>query len=402
MIWRKFLPLILSLPCLSPSIVYAGEGEFTGFVAVDTRLFTENPAHPGQEHNNGPTLVAEPEYYYISDDDEDTFTFRPFGRFDPYDSNRTHWDIRQLDWIHAQDDWEASAGISKVFWGVTESNHLVDIINQTDSIEDTDGEDKLGQPMLQFGVFKDWGRLRFYYLPYFRERTFPSVDGRLRGSIPIETEKAVYESSTEQWHPDFAVRYAHSFDEWDIGLAHFSGTSREPNFKRGINADGNPILFPVYEIIDQTSVDIQYTKDAWLWKFEGISRSGQGNQFFAAVGGLEYTFYSVFDTNADIGVLAEYSFDNREIEAPATLMDNDIFLGSRITLNDVSDTEFLGGIIFDHEDQTQFYVMETARRFGDNWKVELDVRFFSNINSAAPEVGINHDDHLQLRVARYF
>ncbi len=37
-----------------------------------------------------------------------------------------------------------------MYWGVAESNHLVDIINQTDAVESFDGEEKLGQPMVQY------------------------------------------------------------------------------------------------------------------------------------------------------------------------------------------------------------------------------------------------------------
>ena len=40
-------------------------------------------------------------------------------------------------------------GAAKVFWGTAESRHLVDIINQTDAVEDIDEEDKLGQPMVK-------------------------------------------------------------------------------------------------------------------------------------------------------------------------------------------------------------------------------------------------------------
>ena len=41
-------------------------------------------------------------------------------------------------------DWSLSIGLGKVFWGVTEFNHLVDVINQTDLVEGIDGEAKLG------------------------------------------------------------------------------------------------------------------------------------------------------------------------------------------------------------------------------------------------------------------
>jgi len=59
----------------------------------------------------------------------------------------------------------------------------------------------------------------------------------------------------------------------DIGLAHFSGTSREPRLTPGANAAGNSVLIPHYELIDQTSADVQLTTDAWLWKLEMIHRS---------------------------------------------------------------------------------------------------------------------------------
>jgi hypothetical protein len=59
-------------------------------------------------------------------------------------------------------------------------------------------------------------------------------------------------------------------------------------------------LIPFYAIISQGGIDLQYTKEAWLWKFEGITRSGQGKTFAAAVGGFEYTLYQVFSSVADI------------------------------------------------------------------------------------------------------
>ena len=36
-------------------------------------------------------------------------------------------------------------------------------------------------------------------------------------------------------------------------------------------------------------LEVQYTTGAWLWKFEGIRRSGQGTPYYAATGGVEYT-----------------------------------------------------------------------------------------------------------------
>ncbi len=103
------------------------------------------------------SLAAQPEYYRAWDDGRQNFTFVPFLRWDQSDSERSHVDIRELTWLRAADNWELRVGIRKLFWGVTESQHLVDIINQTDLVEAPDGEEKLGQPMLNLALIRDWG-----------------------------------------------------------------------------------------------------------------------------------------------------------------------------------------------------------------------------------------------------
>ena len=399
-VWAITLLLTFTTSFLLSTPSHAGE--LTGFVALDGRLFASDRQFEHQRLNNGPTLVVEPEYYHVSDDDSHIFTFRPFARLDPYDGKRRHFDIRQADWLYSQDEWEIRAGISKEFWGVIESNHLVDIINQTDSVEDVDGEDKLGQPMLQAALLKEWGTLRFYYLPYFRETTFMGVNGRLRGGTPVESDKATYDSSAKRWNPDFAIRYEHAIGDWDIGLAHFSGTSREATMLSNVNSDGANIFTPHYELIDQTSIDLQLTKEAWLWKFEALTRSGHGDRFFASSFGAEYSFYNVKESGADISFLAEYHRDERDINAPLTFLDDDIFIGSRIALNDVDDTTFLGGVMFDRNTKTRFYSMEAATRIGNRWKIELDLRIYSHIGDSQAESGLTKDDHAQIRFARYF
>lgn len=394
---RTLIALLCFLFCNS-----SFAGELTGFVALDSRVFINAPAFPQQNMGNLPSFVAEPEYYHQSHDYIHTFTFKPFARFDANDAKRSHFDIRQADWLYVQDNWELRAGVSKVFWGVTESNHLVDIINQTDSVEDTDGEDKLGQPMVQLGLFRDWGNLRLFYMPYFRERTFPGTDGRLRGQIPIETDITLYDSPAQRWHPDVAVRYSNIIGNWDIGLSHFSGTSREPNFVLSTNGDGNSVFLPKYEIIDQTGLDLQYTNEGWLLKLEAITRSGQGDRFVAFTSGFEYTFYGVVGSNLDFGLLSEYQFDDRSNVAPATFADNDIFIGGRLTLNDIQDSQLLAGFSFDNNDSSSAIFVEASRRFGNNWKAEADMRLFNNVKYNSPAAGQRRDSHFQLRLARYF
>ncbi|MGR6873672.1 hypothetical protein ACU6U9_15480 [Pseudomonas sp. HK3] len=172
--------------------------------------------------NNSVALRTE---LYKAFENDHSVTFKPFYRFDETDDERTHGDIRELIWHKVADEYELKAGIGKVFWGVTESQHLVDIINQTDAVESLDGEEKLGQPMVQLLLERDWGNLDLFVLPYHRERTFVGEDGRL--GLGQNYADAQYESSDEENHVDVAARFYTYIDEFEYAVSVFHGTSRE-------------------------------------------------------------------------------------------------------------------------------------------------------------------------------
>ena len=61
---------------------------------------------------------------------------------------------------------------------------------------------------------RDWGLLEFYLMPWFRERTFPGEQGRLRAPLPVDTDEARYESRAGQHHSDVALRWSHYFGDF--------------------------------------------------------------------------------------------------------------------------------------------------------------------------------------------
>ncbi|NOZ54219.1 MAG: hypothetical protein GXP08_14000 [Gammaproteobacteria bacterium] len=382
---------------LLPTICNAS-GEWSGNVAVEVRSFAHTPSFSDQ-HDDYLSISAQPEYFFEWDNGKQSFLFIPFVRIDQHDKERTHADIRELAWIKASDVWELRAGIRKVFWGVTESQHLVDIINQTDAIENIDRENKLGQTMINLALIQDWGTLDFFVLPGFRERTFAGREGRLRTQPPVDTDNTVYEASNKNKHTDLAIRWSHFIGDWDVGISHFYGTSRDPRFT--INTDRSAII-PNYDIINQTGLSLQTVVNDWLWKLEMISRNGHENHYTALTGGFEYTLVGIINTQADLGIISEYLYDNRD-EAATTPFQNDIMLGARFTLNDVQSTEILAGLIFDIDNNGHLFNLEASRRLGDAWKLNLEIRTFSNINSLNdPLYSSRNDDHLQIELAWYF
>ncbi len=320
-------------------------------------------------------------------------------RLDQHDAERSHFDLRELYWRKSFASAELAIGLRKVFWGVTESRHLVDIINQTDFVENLDGEDKLGQPMISLSLVKDWGNLEFFLLPYFRERTYAGMEGRPRLRFIVDTDNAVFESGAERQHLDWAARWSHYLGDFDIGVAHFSGTAREPRFVPRFGS-GLPVLIPHYDQLEQTSLDLQATKGAWLWKLELAGGEQQQRRFTAAVAGFEYTLYGIFESAADLGLIAEYQFDDRG--AAATPFDDDVAVGGRLAFNDTQSSELLLVTAIDVASKGRFTSIEGSRRFGQNYKGSLEIRIISNIAAGDLFADLRDDDYLELSFARFF
>jgi len=384
--------LVLTLSLIYPSVTIAGE--LSGYKAAESRTFFNDTTFSGHERDNF-SFAFQPEHYHEWEDGS-SFIFVPFLRLDSADSRRTHFDIRELNYLWLTDQWELRVGIAKVFWGTTEFVHLVDIINQTDLIENIDEEDKLGQPMVQLSIPRDWGVLDMFVLPYFRERTFPGRKGRLRSGLVVDTDHARYESAAKEHHVDFAVRYSHTIGDWDFGIYHFIGTGREPTLLMENNK-----LIPFYEQINQTGLDLQLVAGQWLWKLESLYRTGQGDAFLAGVGGFEYTLVGIAETSMDLGIIGEWAYDERGDDT-TTGFQNDAMFGLRLAFNDAASTELLAGLIQDVDGSARAVSIEASRRIGSNWKLSLEARTFFEIPENDPSFGLRNDDFLLLELAYYF
>jgi len=384
---------------LFPAAENGNTMELTGSATVEGRLFPSSPAYHNQKDQNGSlALVAE---LYQGFPSGSSAIISPFVRFDSADPQRTHFDFRELNFLYLADNWELTTGISRVYWGATEFVHLVDIINQSDLVESLDGEDKQGQPMLHLTVIRDWGVVEGFLLPYFRERTFPGKNGRLRGPLVVDTSQAAYESGAGQHHIDVAARYSCTIGMCDLGISQFVGTGREPTLNAGINNSGESVLIPYYPQISQTGIDLQMADGEWLWKGEAIYRSGQGRGFAAATFGFEYTIYGLLGSAMDLGMIGEYIFDDRD-EAVTTPYDNDLMTGLRWTWNDVDDTNLLVGIIKDLENSSLIFTLEGSRRLGESAKAEVTAVFFAETIENDPVCFFRDDDFIKFEIIFYF
>ena len=382
--------------------LYAAQ-TFNGSLEFEQRLFwqqsTQSKLSKGQS-----SLRLEAEYFLDWNEGDQLLVIEPFLRLDSVDEERSHFDIRQLLWSKLSDHSEFSLGIGRVFWGVTESQHLVDVINQTDGVENIDGEDKLGQPMVRYSYFNDYGTFDAFLLPYFRTRTFAGQDSRLTGGILVDNDNQAFQSSSEETHVDFALRYTNTVGDLGFGLSWFSGTSREPDLFRLFNPRTLSTT-PYYALIDQFGVDLQLTTDAWLFKLEAIQRDHSDSQtedFAAATIGTEYTFVGVFGSVYDLGALVEYSWDQRDQNA-SSLFQNDLFVGARLVLNDISDSQLLFGFAQDLDESSSHSVfVEAATRLNSKLTANIELRYFASDDPTDLLFRFRNDSFVQVGLELYF
>lgn len=380
------------------TVALAEEIDFSTSISLELRGFTQSTDSIYEANGIVASVFIEPEIKWRSNDRKNRFSFVGFGRYDEQDPQRSHFDIRELFWSHNSGDWTTLIGINKVFWGVTESVHLVDVINQTDLVEDIDQEAKMGQPMIHISNQKNWGKLDFYVLPYFRERTFPSINGRFNFGLNIAND-AIYESNSNENNIDLAFRYSHYIGDVDFGFHLFDGTNREP---RLIANTEFTELTPVYDQMSQVGVDIQYTNESWLWKLESIYRDTDIDGFFATVAGFEYTVFQINQSTADLGLLLEYQYDGRNRLSAPIISNNDLFLAIRYAFNDSQDTSVLAGVVVDTENHTTFFNIEAQRRIGKNLSAELRIRALTNVDENDIAYAFENDDYVQLLLSWYF
>ncbi|WP_373958555.1 hypothetical protein [Vibrio gigantis] len=391
----SFLSTLFLFPI---SIVQADERDIGLELSMETMFFL-NDSENSELSNSSASFTIQPSYRDSWDFGKKVIDAQLFHREDANDNERSHTDIRELSWTHAIGNIEYKVGISKEFWGVTESYSLVDVINQVDYLEDLDYQSRLGQPMVKVSYFSDVGSFSAWVLPYFRERNFTSNKSRaFSGDIDVDEEAAKFYSDKEEKHVDYALRYTNTYGDVDLGIGYFQGTGRNPILSYDTQSN---TLVPFYDQIRQVSTDAQWTGDALLLKVEALYRNeATFGSSRAAITGFEYTFFDLFNGH-DLGLISEYLYDS--LGKSRTSFDNDLFSGIRYTFNDIGATEILAGGFVDLDDGTKVFRVEAQQRINSNWKYELILQTFTNVDgNDLFFASVQNDDYVRMNLRYYF
>jgi len=372
-------PLALVLT-LALALAPTSGAAFDASIGLELRHFPED----GLFAEAGPRFALHAELVddrYVLGDDW-LFDLRLAARVDPQDSSRDKLDARTLSLSRFAGNWEFAFGVEEVFWGVVESSNIVNIVNQLDNRQDAGEKARLGQPMLRAGYAGRWGTLDAYALIGFREREYGAEGSRL--TLPFVTAEPRYKPSSAERSFDIALRWQHAFGDTSFALSHFRGTARRP-YLDDVETGGTPgaadfsvRLVPFYDELAQWGGEAQLIGGSTLYKGEVTHRRDSRDASWAAVVGVEHTVGQILSSRADLGLIAEYLYDERGEEAPVGVFEHDLLLALRLALNDAASSAFTFGVLWDHRTDDIAYRLDGAYRLRPRLTLDVDLRLFDS------------------------
>jgi outer membrane receptor for ferrienterochelin and colicin len=85
-----------------------------------------------------------------------------------------------------------------------------------------------------------------------------------------------------------------------------------------------------------------------------------------------------------------------------TIADNDFFLGSRWTSNNMNDASILAGVILDKKTSETFYSVEAKTRLKENFLLSFELKMTTNSEFGEPSFPQSRDDYLELQINHFF
>lgn len=325
------------------------------------------------------------------------FDMRLYGSVNTAQASGNYFDPTIAKLSYTQGPFQLDLGWDIVYWGVVESQRIVNVINQADQIRDLEGDVPLGQPMLAVHYLGDSNTLSGFVLPRFVELNYGSEDLRLGFPLPVDGDSAIFEDSAGRDHVDYALRFSGYLGNLDYGFSIFDGTLRDP---RMVLDPERAVLRPYYQLGSQFGLELQYTHRATLLKLEGRQVDVRvGDDFENLVYGIEYVVGTAFDTEIEWSLFAEHNWDSRGRKSPLALFQNDLFLGVRANFENTLQTRVTCGGYLDLDYGSLFARLKLETRLNDALNLEAVGYFVAAADNPEDRLYYGRDvNQIQLRL----
>jgi len=369
-----------------------------GSLGAETQIYPDAPLYPDQNRDHFQvstyaTLNAS------ADLGNARFDMELFGRIAPDATKEASGDVRQAFVRVPFGNAEVKAGILTEKWGVLEAWNPVDIINQSDLIEDFQGKVKLGQPGVLMTLPLGDATVSFFGTNVARSRRFGQDEDRFQ-VLPARVVDEHFEGGRSS--PTGAIRVELPIGPVNVAVSQFIGTAREPVLTAVVGPTGLEGFRASYERISQTSFEAALVLGDSVIKTEVIhQRTNEGASWGGGVG-IETSFSKIANGPGDLTLYAEAYGDSRADDAAVTPFQRDVFLGARYTFNDTDDTLLELRNTHDLEWGSDLIELRASRRVLQDAVFTFSLLKVANEDRDPALSSLSRDTQIKLQLAQFF
>ena len=317
---------------------------------------------------------------------------------DAHDKNRRYVNLSDLYYKYDFDNADVLIGRNTRFWGAMEFYNHTDAFNTKDWRDNPfDYDAKLGANNIAYTEYFENSELALIAKIGQEGQKVQEAQSVNNFMPPIYSDSLVTQKSKNR--PTVYVKYTGSAEEsqFDYALIYQNGYDEQRYLApKGASLHQNAYL--VNKVMGYATLvsgetiyktELAYTKS----DDEKVSDYAQYSV------GVEHTLYGVWG-KSDLGLLAEYyrydAQDSSKLGAKdfGNLFQNDLTLGFRLSVNDSSDSDVLGGVSLDQDNQEKLMFVEYNTRLLEKYKLGVSYQhlepksgsIFQKLDSAKVEV----------------
>ena len=303
------------------------------------------------------------------------------------DSSRTYARLNEIYLTKHFENSDFSVGRRVYFMGALEVLNPVDIISRQNFGRDAlDDRYRIGTYMAMYEYYSDEVQVSLSAFGSERADEFGSASS-VYNIFQTNISKKL-QSQNSKNSPSIMLKVQGTLDEeyaLDYAIGILRGYDAQRTFSQKLEQE---------QWLSTTAFTYNtLALDNTLYKFEARvsdidkNKEARMDDYIYWGAGIEHTLAAVYE-NTDVGLLAEYynwvRLDSNYMSSDSmmVLMQNDLFLGLRVAMNNSSSTEIVGGVIVDLVDSNeQSYYTQVKSRIFDTFLLDLDLRYLSPSNN---------------------
>jgi hypothetical protein len=377
-----------------PLIMIGGEWEYKGNISLESQyLYHDNSAK--REHALALRLESEAKKEF----GDAVVAMKLKGIYDKDDHNRRYIDFNDLYYQYNFDNSDIFIGRNTRFWGALEFYNIADVFNTKDYLDDPfDYDSKLGSWNIAYTHYLDNAELSLI-IKVHEEKQRMQDSASINNFLPLPYEERLLTQKDEN-RPSVFLKYSGSGDEIqvDYGLVYENGYDNQ-RYMLVENGALRQHAFIVNKFLGYAT----YIHADTIYKTElayALSDDKHVSDYTEFGIGLEHTLYGLWEKR-DLGLLMEYyryvAKDDKKVDLQKFFAD-DLTLGFRLSLNDISSSEVLGGIDIDLETEEKIFFVEYETRVMEKYKLKTS---YEHLEPEAESI-FEKLDRVKLEFGYYF